>query len=336
MHADLLVDFVGAGGKLRGMPSLRFTPLTPRGRFVVITALAIGTAVACERQPSRDRRDSATTESSASTTKRPVPDTSGWDPALGPALLVPGASRDEAVILLPYPGDTAAMASLDSASAAGATAFLLGRGGARLSARLGGDGDESEVACELWPLKDVRAVGDATAWAVGFMSSRVSPMPLDSVEVLTARDSSTLVAEASRLASSVTAETGPSFQGLRFTVHDIRRFSPAPGIQALVAHVMRRVNQEANPQEEQTLLIAERDSGSLAAPYQLLYAERVFGREEDVATPEVVAGLHVAPHATPTLVVARDGDAGVIYALISRDDARHWRVRWTSSRMRCS
>ena len=318
------------------MPSLRLTPLTPRGRVVVMVMLVLGTAASCEHQPSRDHRDSTITASSTTTAKAARPDTSGWDPTLGPALLVPGASRDEAVILLPYPGDTAAMTALDSASAAGGTATLLGRGGARLSARLGGDGDESDVACELWPLKDVRAVGGATAWAVGFLSSSVSAMPLDSVEVLSARDSTALVAEASRLASAVTAETGPSFQGLRFTVHDIRRFTPAPGVQALVAHLMRRVNQEANPQEEQTLLIAERDSGSLASPYQLLYAERVFGREEDVATPEVVAGVHLAPRATPTLVVARDGDAGVTYALLARDGARHWRVRWTSSRMRCS
>lgn len=318
------------------MPSLRFTWLATRGRSVVVIPLVLGMAGACERQPPRDHPDSAIASSSGPTTKPADRDTSGWDPALGPALLVPGARRDEAVILLPFAGDTAAMASLDSASAASGTAILLGRGGARLTARLGGDGDESDVACELWPLKDVRAEGNASAWAVGFMSARVSPMPLDSVEVLSARDSAALVAEASRLASAVTAETEASFQGLRFTVHDIRRFSPAPGIQALVAHLMRRVNQEANPLEEQTLLIAERDSGSTASPYQLLYAERVFGREEDVATPEVVAGLHVVPRGTPALVMARDGDAGVVYALITRDAPRHWRVTWTSSRMRCS
>ena len=318
------------------MPFLRSTPLTPGRASVVIFALLLGTAPACERKPTTDHRDSTAVAASPPASTSARRDTSGWDAALGPALLVPGASRDEAAILFPYAGDTAAMVALDSASAAGGTAVLIGRGGARLTARLGGDGDESGLACELWPLKDVRADGRATAWAVGFMSSRVTPMPLDSVEVLTARDSAALVAEASRLASSVTAETGPSFQGLRFTAHDIRRFSPVPGVQALVAHLMRRVNQEANPQEEQTLLIAERDSGSAATPYQLLYAERVFGREEDVATPEVVAGLHVTSRGTPMLVVARDGDAGVVYALIERYASRRWHVRWTSGRMRCT
>jgi len=93
-----------------------------------------------------------------------------------------------------------------------------------------------------------------------------------------------LAAEASRLASAVTANTAPTFQGLRFTAHDIRRFEVAPGVQALVAQLSRRVNQEADPQEEQTLLVAERDSGVTSGPYQLAYAERAFGKEDEVRT----------------------------------------------------
>jgi hypothetical protein len=167
------------------------------------------------------------------------------------------------------------------------------------------------------------------------VTGRVTALPLDSVEVLSVRDSVALVAEASRLASSVTLPSGPAFQGLRFTVHDIRRFEAAPGVQALVAHLTRHVNQEANPQEEQTLLIAERDSGVTSGPYQLAYSERSSGREEQVATPEVLAALRIAGSAQPSLVVARDSDDGVVYALLERTGTRHWRVRWTSSVTRC-
>ena len=137
----------------------------------------------------------------------------------------------------------------------------------------------------------------------------------------------------SRLASAVTAITAPSFQGLRFTAHDIRRFTAGPGIQAIMAHLIRRVNQEANPQEEQTLLIAERDSGVTSGPYQLAYAERMNGLEEEVATPEVIGGVLIAGH--PTLIVARDGEAGVAYAMLERTGARRWRLRWLSAPTRC-
>jgi len=182
----------------------------------------------------------------------------------------------------------------------------------------------------------VRAGGRAGVWAVGFVSENVASIPLDSVAALSARDSMTLAAEASRLASGVTANTAPTFQGLRFTAHDVRRFEAAPGVQALSAQLSRRVNQEADPQEEQTLLIAERDSGVTSGPYQLAYAERSFGNEEVVRTSEVVAAVRIGSSGPPSLVVARESDEGLAYALLERSGPRQWKVRWTSGLAKCA
>jgi hypothetical protein len=262
-------------------------------------------------------------------------DVSGWNHAAGPALLVEGASPEDAIVLLPFAGDTTDEAMLDAAAEREGPVALFGRGGARFSAQLGALPDETDGDCPRWPLRDVRATNGASSWAIGFVGGRAAPLVLDSVDVLSPRDSVALAAEASRLASAVTAITSPAFQGLRFTAHDIRRFEAAPGVQALVAHMIRRVNQEANPQEEQTLLIAERDSGATTGPYHLVYAERTFGREEEVTTPEVLAGTRLAG-GPPILVIARDGEQGVAYAMLERVDGRHWRVRWTSASTTCS
>ena len=78
---------------------------------------------------------------------------------------------------------------------------------------------------------------------------------------------------------------------------------------------------------------AERDSGATAGAYQLAYAERTPGLEEQTTTPEVIAGVQIAGR--PTLVVARDSDAGVAYAMLERTGTRRWRVRWTSALTRC-
>jgi hypothetical protein len=121
----------------------------------------------------------------------------------------------------------------------------------------------------------------------------------------------------------------------RFTAHDIRRFEVAPGVEALAAHLTRRVNQEADPQEEQTLLIAERDSSAPPGRYQLAYAERSFGKEEQVSTSELVAAVRLGSNAPPTLVVARDGENGLAYALLERTGPRRWRVVWTSELAKC-
>jgi hypothetical protein len=145
-----------------------------------------------------------------------------------------------------------------------------------------------------------------------------------------------LAAEASRLASAVTANTSPSFQGLRFTAHDIRRFEVAPGVQVLAAQLIRRVNQEADPQEEQTLVIAERDSGVTTGRYQLAYAERSFGKEEEVVSTELVAAVRLGTNGASSLVVARDSDAGLAYELIERTGPRQWVARWTSGLAKCA
>ena len=291
---------------------------------------------ACERTGSGTRADSlASSGASPGGASVPALDRSGWNRAAGPALFVQGSALDEAVAVFPYANDTLDQERLDSMGVEGTALVLFGRGGTRLGARLGALPDETDIACERWLLRDVSPQGGTAAWAIGFADARATPVALDSVDVLSPRDSAALAAEASRLASAVTAETGPSFQGLRFSAHDLRRFEAAPGVQALVAHLVRNVNQEANAQEEQTLLIAERDSGVTTGPYQLAYAERSFGREEKVVTLEVLAGARFGGTAQPTLVVARDGEAGVAYAFVERTGTRQWRVRWTSALSKC-
>ena len=298
--------------------------------------LAVLPLVACERRPAAMRADStlpSTAHASDSAAQRRV--ASGWNAAAGPALLVQGPAREEAIALYPTADDSDAVAQLDSASMRQLPVTLLGRGAAVVTALLGAPSGDGSDECERWPLREMQPDSVKT-WGVGFVNVRVEPMPFDSVALLSSRDSSTLAAEASRLASTVTLPTDAAFQGLRFSAYDVRRFTAAPGVQALVAHMVRRVNQEANPREEQTLLIAERDSGIAAGPYRLAYAERDFGREEAVITPEVLAGVRFGGGISPMLVIARDNDAGISYRMIERAAPRQWRVRWSSGTISCS
>ena len=250
-------------------------------------------SVGCERRPAASRADSIApivSVSGDSAARRRV--ASGWNSAAGPALLVQGPTREEAIALYPTADDSDAVAQLDSASMRRLPVTLIGRGGAALAALLGAPSGDGTDECERWPLRAMPSDSSVT-WSVGFVDARITPIALDSVDALSPRDSMALAAEAARLASAVTLPTDASFQGLRFTAHDVRRFDVVRGVQGLVAHMVRRVNQEANPREEQTLLIAERDSGTTSGPYHLVYAERDVGREEAVITPEVLAGVRL-------------------------------------------
>ncbi len=300
-----------------------------------LPAIGFGVAIlACEGTPAARRADSPAIAPADSGSRAAVSRVkgSGWNEAAGSYLLVQGESPEEAVVLVP--DDESGTGAEPAPSAmSGANAVLFGRGGSQLSAQMGAQPRETDPGCRLWPLHNVQGSSESTPWAVGFISTRIVPLPLDSIDGLSSRDSMSLAAEAARLASSVTAITDPAFQGLRFTAHDIRRFEVTPGVQAIVAHLIRRVNQEANPQQEQTLVIAERDSGTTSGPYQLVYAERTHGLEEQVATPEVLAAVTIA--GKPTLIVAKDSDDGVSYVMLERAGARQWRVGWASALTHC-
>lgn len=324
------IDGSPHGTKLPRMPRLRLLPGSFVFRVSALTLFALG----CDRSTPVKQGDTiALTQSGDSPIAPPETNRSGWSSAMGPVLLVQGESRDEAIVLFPTADDSTAEAQLTALANSSTDVVLFGRGGARMTAKLDSAPSSTDAECRLWPLRSVHGEAAANVWAVGFVAAQVSALSLDSVDVLSSRDSLALAAEASRLASAVTAATAPSFQGLRFTAHDIRRFEPSPGVHAIVAHLIRKVNQEANPQEEQTLLIAERDSGVTTGPYRLAYAERMHGMEEATTTPEVIAAVRIAGR--PTLVVARDGDEGVAYAFLERDGVRQWRIRWTSAFTRC-
>jgi hypothetical protein len=318
-------------------PKLPRMPLDRLCRIMIATGLlsALAATTGCERKPPIARTDTTVvkTDSTSDTAQTPAAG-SAWSDAAGPVLLVQGETRDEAIVLLPDDRDSTTVARVRALGDQGTNVSLFGRGGASLTGQLGAAPAAPDPECRLWPLRGVHGEGNANTWAVGFIGGQTSPLALDSVDVLSSRDSTALVAEASRLASMVTAITDPSFQGLRFTAHDIRRFEVSPGVHAIVAHLVRKVNQEANPQEEQTLLIAERDSGVTSGPYHLVYAERGHGLEEQATMPEVIAGVRIAGR--PTLIVARDSDAGVAYAMLERVGPKRWRIRWTSGMTRCA
>jgi hypothetical protein len=334
MSAPVRVDALDQQTKLLPMSPPR--PVTIRLVRRIVGSSCIGILiVGCKQDAPPVRVDSVAVSNSVRTDSAiPAAPSNGWSVAAGPVLLVAGASPDEAIVFFGTSGTTAA--TVDTGAVDQATATLFGRDSTRFTATLELPAGNDNAECRIWPLRNLHATAGVGTWSVGFLSSSVTPIPLDSVDALPARDSMALAAEASRLASAVTANTSPSFQGLRFTAHDIRRFQAAPGVQALAAQLIRRVNQEADPQEEQTLLIAERDSGVTTGRYQLAYAERSFGKEEDVVSAELVAALRFGASGPASLVIARDSDAGLAYALIERTAPRQWEVRWTSGLAKCA
>jgi len=319
-------------------------PTSPRARLALAAAALV--VAACTGDEAPPRRDTVAQQPPVeSLPASPAPPPLAWnDTVAGPALFVASGSPQVAQLVFPeftdstltdtsvFDVDRVAAARVDLFDRAGAV------GVAALASRPATPRREEE--CTSWPtasLAPPRAAGAAARpWAVGFLAGRATPIPLDSLETLSQADSARLVADIARLASALPNDTAPSFRGLPFVVLAARRFSPAPGVQAVVAEVSRKVNQEARPREERILIVAERDSAARpGTPWSAAYSERVADNEETIEASDVLAAVALGPARTPTLVIGREYGEGFAYALLERTGPARWRLRWSSAYAGC-
>jgi hypothetical protein len=321
----------------------------PTLRHSVLAALSLTfVVIGCTRQDAEPSTDSIPVDTTlGADTSTAAVDLRGWTEDAGAALYIAEEDDDRATVVLPHLSDTmladtaaAMQMAVELGAIAGDTVELFGRTG-RIGTGVLGAADEVSTtdgeSCTAWPSLSLSASAQASgaSWTIALDAGRSVAIPLDSVDIQSGIDSARMTAEVSRLASILPNDTVAVFRGLPFAVRTIRRFSPVPGVSALVAEVVRKVNQEANPREERILIVAERDSGRTSGRYAVAYSERASGTEEDVETTDVLAALGLGPSRTPTLVLRREYFEGSAYALLERTGPKSWRVRWTSAYAGC-
>lgn len=295
-----------------------------RRSLLILALLAVA---ACERTKSVPAVES-TKPIAGATTELPAPaELATWDKALGPVLLIGGTTATTAEVLTET--------GLDSTRLPGTKVLLLGRGGETQQASLTLTTPPQEDACKglgAWQL--AAASGALNPWSVGFSAQEeVDPLPMDSVESLSSADSASIAAQMARLASTSPSAESKRFAGLPFSVLSLWRFSPAPGVTAIAANLIRKLSMEASPQEERTTIIAEKDSTS--SNYALAYEERSQGNEETVESRDFVAAVRLGAGHTPILVMTHDYEAEIAYSILEREGRARWKVRWTSRRVKC-
>jgi hypothetical protein len=304
----------------------------------------------CDR--SRSPRDSSTSAAAVPATAGTAPEATrssrlaGWnDTIAGPNLFVVGTNTSEAVVILPgYTDSTLADApAADSALGQHPRVDLFSRrglaGGATLASGAAGN---FTGTCTAWPTATVStAEGPPPDWSVAFASGHATALPMDSMMGLASVDSARRAAAIARAASALPDDTAAAFRGLPFAVRDAHQFMLPSGDTVLAAEVVRRLNQEASPQEEHLLIVLERDtvSGPGGAPrsYVVAYAERTSGLEDDVESSEMLAAVDLGhpPRQHPAIVIGRDYGDGSSYTLLERVAPRRWRARWNSAYVGC-
>lgn len=294
-------------------------------RSLWVGAAFVGTA--CERGKPPVHADSTTPPPIVAADSAITAPPRNWDASAGPLLLVAAESPSRAFVIAP---DSASAAAQLAAIPHPASVTLLGRGGTVQTAELPTVADSG--ACTVATLN---AAPPPRLWSIGFIGGVVAPLPLDSVQSLTAADSASLSAMVTRIASTLPNDSAGRFSGLPFVVRTLWRFNAATDVQAVVATLARQINQEATPLQERTLVIAERRMKSSDTTFTKAYSERSYGPEETIESSDVLAAALLGGNRNAALILSRDYGDVTAYGLLERGDNGHWRALWTSARRHC-
>lgn len=204
------------------------------------------------------------------------------------------------------------------------------------TARVTALGDVTATQCVSWPVAELAPVSPGAAlrdWRVGFSRGRVAALAFDSLPALSSRDSASRTVAIARAASRIGGDTAVAFRGRPYVVRQANGVR-LDGTLVILAEVVRTVQQEANPLQEQLVLVLERSAGTDSA-FVERYHERSIGLEEHAGSIELLAAFRVQRTGVPALLLRRDSEDGISFVLLERRESGEWYARWTSAVADC-
>lgn len=258
-----------------------------------------------------------------------------WNPDAGPVMIRSArGGGDTVAVVLPDATDST-IESLQNIvpPVAGFRFDLFGRGGKSASSIGVSPLSQTDTTreCYSWPMARLQSSrGD---WQVGFVSGRVQPIQLDSIEGLPSADSAALAVSLAQTAASLPVASDPTFRGLPFRVRSAYRFR-LDSIDVVVADVVRSVNEEANPRVEHLLIVGEKPHGAVGK-FNVGYYSRTAGAEESVQATEVLTAVRIGDAKRPAIVVNIEYDDGGKLGLVERTGPGEWKATWRSAYTDC-
>ena len=294
-------------------------------------ALLLLVACSGERAPGNDT--AVVEESTPDDSSRP-PRVSTWNRTAGALFAVRGANDGQAFIINPAYWDAQALDTLTAAewNVEGSMLSLLD--GSQILGNGRVTGLQYDSTCAGWPTATLNvASAPATAiWRVAFPEGVVEGFAFDSLPVLSSSDSAARARAGALAASRLPDDTTAAFRGRPFTVRQSHRFAIAPDTVLTMYEVVRLVAQEANPLQEQLLILT--DEGLGREPAGVFHAREV-GEEEKMGSIELLGVLRVKSTGRLALLIRRERESGFILEWIERSSRGRWTVRWRSPTDSC-
>lgn len=301
--------------------------MTPPVRRWLVLVLVL--ACRGDREP---RNDTAVLDDSLPDDPSRPARVSTWNRAAGDVFAVRSNNGPQAWLINPSYGRNQALDTLTIAAWNAEGIRLMMLDGAQFAGIGRVSGFRYDSTCAGWPTATL--VGEASAapaWRVAFPDGAVEGIPFDSLPVVSAPDSAERARAGALAASRLPDDTITAFRGRPFNVRQASRFAIGDTIVTLF-EVVRLVAQEANPLQEQLLILTEEGSGRDTTN---AFHERDVGAEESTGSIELLGVLRVRRTGRVALLVRRDRESGFVLEWIERTARGDWVMRWRSAADGC-
>jgi hypothetical protein len=316
--------------------------MTNRRRWALVLGLVlVAMTQACTSEQPGGRKDTAAPPTSLPPSSAPpVTDhlAAVWDTAAGSYFAVAAGAPGSALLIYPAYAEAQRLDTLraDSASLTGLELELLVPGAdSAVFARVAAVEPDSSGDCAAWPAVRVAFADQPPPgpWTIAFPPRHAVSVHFDSLAGLPRADSSRLTIAAARAASKVEGDTASAFRGRPFIVRQANRFRLDDGREAVLAEIVRVVTQEANPQQEQLIVMLEGETAERSG-FSPAYATRQIGLEEALESVELLGVVRLR-NGTWAVVLHREVGEGSRFELLEREGPGRWRLRWRSAYAGC-
>lgn len=264
-----------------------------------------------------------------------------WNAADGSAIYIPGDGGRAQVILPPVLDDSvpAPGSAVLPTNAAPATVDLFAPGGkigtVSLGAFVASAQPEHGEGCDAWPVvpfTNAAAVAPQS-WRIALQTGIAQPLHADSIGILPRPDSAALVIAINRAAALLPLDSAGVLRRVPFSVSKAYRVRLPGEIEVVVTVVERRLNMEASPRVERTILVLERAPKEKA--YRAVWRDTQNATEDDLIAVDLLSVVLLHGAAQPSVFLGLDFGDGSRVQMLQRTEAGVWSLRWSSAYTGC-
>lgn len=325
------------------LPVLAASRVAVPGRLAFWLTTALLTSACSKDVPAPKVTSGATvpTDSVTPPDSAVTPTVPRWDPANGSAIYLPGDGGVAQVVLPPVLDDSvpkpdgaaiptgAAPASVDLFSPSGKVGTVT------LGAYVASGQPTVGVGCDAWAVVPVRD-GNGNApqgWRLALQAGVAQPLSTDSLGSIPRADSAALVIAINKAAAALPLDSAGLLRRVPFGVSKAHRLKLAGDVELIIAVVERRLNLEAAPRVERTILVLERTSAT--RPLTAVWRETQYATEDDLIAVDLLAVVQLHGVTVPTVFLGLDFGDGSRVQMLQRSTVGVWSLRWSSAYTGC-